>query len=187
MEQAFGPHACFDRAQCSNLKPLCSKPHIIKGQCDLTCGFCTESKNTPTEDTVQASCDNIDPRCEDYKDMCDQDNIKLLCPLTCEVDGCKTTTTSTTTTTKTTTTTTTTTTKKSTTTTEKATELPVLETRLVYEIVHTTKAPVPPKTYCMDYESTCEPLKNFCPYKQSLRRQCPKTCGVCKEVHLFLD
>ena len=140
MEDAFGPHACFDRAQCSNLKTLCSKPEIIKDRCDKTCGFCAEPHLTPSEDTFLTS-----------------------------------------TTTSTSTTTETTTTPASTTT--KTTEPPALETRLVYEIVHTTQKPSSmPETFCMDFESTCEPLKNFCPYKESLRRQCPKTCGVCKEM-----
>ena len=55
-------------------------------------------------------CVDIDPKCDSYLDFCDQENIQLLCKVTCQIGECKTTTTKTTTTTTTTSTTTSTTT-----------------------------------------------------------------------------
>ena len=49
-----------------------------------------------TSDDVSFGCADIDPRCDTYTNFCHQDNIRLLCPSTCQVDGCTTTTTSTT-------------------------------------------------------------------------------------------
>merc|ERR1711935_974648 len=55
-------------------------------------------------EVVTFGCVDVDPRCDTYTEFCEQDNIKLLCPLTCQVDGCKTTTSSTVSTTASTTT-----------------------------------------------------------------------------------
>ena len=63
-----------------------------------------EVEEIEREESYTVDCLDMDPRCDTYTEFCQQDNIKLLCPLTCQVDGCKTTTSSTTSTTKPTTT-----------------------------------------------------------------------------------